>query len=99
MTLRGLARVHFSQQKYSQAITLFSEALEICTDIGDRYGRAFSLSCLGDVHRDQGNHGDAIGPYTEAAEVFEQIGRTEDAAYASRQAAKVRRLSEQQEAA
>ncbi|KAG8959866.1 hypothetical protein FRC05_007225 [Tulasnella sp. 425] len=96
--LWGLAEVHRLRDEYSQAIQLLSEALQISMDIGDRYGRAWTLTCLATVHRDQEDHSNAIRFYSEAAQVFEQIGNTQDATYASNQAAQLRRRSNREEA-
>ncbi|KIO24470.1 hypothetical protein M407DRAFT_244460 [Tulasnella calospora MUT 4182] len=91
--------MHRLRTEYSQAVTLFSEALEISINVGSIYLKAFSLLGLADTHRDQAHHDVAIHPYEQAAEAFQQIGHSDGEAFARERAADARRLLKLKEVA
>lgn len=60
LSLLRLAEVQRFRRECNKATTLYSEAMQICTDIGDELGRATALYGLAKVHRRQGDYGEAI---------------------------------------
>ncbi|KIO25600.1 hypothetical protein M407DRAFT_25080 [Tulasnella calospora MUT 4182] len=72
--LWGLADVHRLQDNYCEAMTLYSEALEACTQSGDEGRRANALWGLAEVHRLRDEYSKAIALYTEALQISTDVG-------------------------
>lgn len=73
LRLWGFAKAHRRRGEYEQAISLYSKVSEICTNLGDRKGRADALWGLADVHRRRSAFKTAIPLYSEVLDI-----RTDD---------------------
>lgn len=67
-------RPTYHRDLYKKAASLYSEALEIHTDLGDRRGRADTLCALADVYQRQRLYNHAIPLYSEALEIRTDLG-------------------------
>jgi len=72
--LAGLAHAAAMQDRYSDAIALYGQALPIYRDIGDRRSEATILRSLGDAAARQGRYPDAIALYDQALPIYREIG-------------------------
>jgi tetratricopeptide (TPR) repeat protein len=72
--LSSLAYCHYNLDGYRQAIDLFSQALAIDRDVGDRLGEGIDLTCLGHCHQSLGDYRQAIDLYTQSLDIARDIG-------------------------
>jgi tetratricopeptide (TPR) repeat protein len=72
--LNSLGLCRLSLGEYRQAIDLFTQALAIFRDIGDRQGEGSVLANLGICYRRLGDYRQAINLYTQALAIFRDIG-------------------------
>lgn len=66
--------MHKLRSEYGEAINLYSEALQVYTDFGDRRERALTLWGLGEVRRFQHQFSEATDLYMEAVQIFTDVG-------------------------
>lgn len=76
--------MHRVQKEYSEASTLYSEALQIWTDTGNQQGRADALWGLAQVHQFLNEYNNAIVLYSEALQIWTDIGDRQGMANALR---------------
>lgn len=69
-----LAGVHRFKEEYNEAEKLYSEALQIRTEIGDRRGRGLAVWGLAQVHRARREYKEAIKLFSEAKQTFIDAG-------------------------
>jgi tetratricopeptide (TPR) repeat protein len=72
--LSSLGRSHSSLGDYRQAIDLYSQALAISREIGDREGEGIDLGDLGSCWFDLGDYQQAIDLHTQALAISREIG-------------------------
>ncbi|KAG9018290.1 hypothetical protein FRB90_011620 [Tulasnella sp. 427] len=70
----ALANVHRVRGEHGDAVGLFSEVLQIYTDVEDRTGMAPALWGLADVRRIQNRNDEAVKLYSEALQICTDIG-------------------------
>ncbi|KAG8969418.1 hypothetical protein FRC05_001053 [Tulasnella sp. 425] len=73
-TLSSLAAVHQLRKESSEAIELYSEALQIRTEIGDGPGQASALSSIAQVHQLRKEYNEALVHYSKALQIHTKIG-------------------------
>ncbi|KAG8932156.1 hypothetical protein FRC01_000204 [Tulasnella sp. 417] len=67
-------------QYYSEAIELYSQALQIYTDVGDRGERALTMWGLAEVHRNRREYDEAINLCSEASQIYTDVGDRQERA-------------------
>ena len=72
--LVNLGNCHASMGEYRQAIDLYTQALAIARDIGDRHAEAVVLGNQGNCHYELGEYRQAIDLYTQALAIARDIG-------------------------
>jgi tetratricopeptide (TPR) repeat protein len=72
--LSSLGSCHLSLGDYRQAIDLYTQALAIDREIGDRQGEGADLTGLGSCHLSLGDYRQAIDLYTQALAIAREIG-------------------------
>ena len=72
--LGSLGNCHFRLGDYRQAVDLYTQALTISRDIGDRNIEGNGLCGLGNCHVSLGNYRQAIDLYTQALAIARDIG-------------------------
>jgi tetratricopeptide (TPR) repeat protein len=72
--LNGLGSCQFSLGDYRRAIDLYTQALAIARDIGDRRGESAMLGGLGICHDRLGDYRQAIDLHTQALAIARDIG-------------------------
>ena len=72
--LGNLGLCHYGLGEYRRAIDLYSQALAIARDIGDRQGEGNPLGNLGLCHYSLGEYRRAIDLYTQALAIARDIG-------------------------
>ena len=72
--LSSLGNCHFRLGEYRQAIDLYTQALAIARDIGDRQSEGDALGNLGLCHFRLGEYRQAIDLYTQALAIARDIG-------------------------
>ena len=72
--LANLGNCHYHLGDYRQAIDLYTQALAIARDIGDRQGEGAALGNLGLCHFSLGDYRQAIDLHTQALAIARDIG-------------------------
>ncbi len=75
--LINLGGCHFSLGEYRQAIDLYTQALAIAREIGNREGDGTALGNLRICHMELGEYRQAIDMHTQALGIFRDIGYRE----------------------
>ncbi|KAG9040525.1 hypothetical protein FS837_000509 [Tulasnella sp. UAMH 9824] len=86
-----LARQYRLKNQDDEAVSLYSEAVEISTRNDDKKGRASALRGLADVHRNRKEFDEAIRLYSEVLEIRTDLGERKGRASALRNLASVHR--------
>jgi tetratricopeptide (TPR) repeat protein len=78
---KGLAQANASEAlgnyvkgDYTNALSIFSKALKMAEEIGDKYVQANILTNTGNVYKDQGDYPEALDYYLKALRLKEEIG-------------------------
>jgi DNA-binding SARP family transcriptional activator/DNA-binding XRE family transcriptional regulator len=79
--LCGLGHLRFNQDRFTDAITQFTIALDLFGQAGYHRGEAAALFGLGTAHREIGDHHLAIPALERAREVFDRLGDQEGVAH------------------
>lgn len=85
------AELHYLQEEYTKAATLYSEVIEIYTDTGDEHKRAKSLYRLAKLQQLQGEYCEAVLFYSEAIKAYFNKGDSKGRVAALRGLAEVHR--------
>ncbi|KAG8915991.1 hypothetical protein FRC00_012684 [Tulasnella sp. 408] len=72
-----IAAHHLSRDRHVKASLIFTKAMEISANLGDRKGEADALWGLAEVHRLRGEYDDAIRLYNEVLEISTDLGHGE----------------------
>jgi len=64
---------HFQKDEYSTAITLYHEAIEAATALGDEQGKALALYQLGEIARRQDRLGEALDLLQQSEDIASRI--------------------------
>ncbi len=72
--LTNVGNCHFHLGDYRQAIDLYTQALAIARDTGDRQGEGDALGNLGLCHQDLGDYWQAIDLHTQALAIAHDTG-------------------------
>ncbi|KAG9013429.1 hypothetical protein FRB90_006050 [Tulasnella sp. 427] len=72
--LEALANVHLRQNAYDEALKLYSDALQIRIDIGDKVGSAVPLWGLAQVHLMHNHYDEAAKLYSDVLQIGTDVG-------------------------
>jgi len=72
--LNSLARIHWYEESYSQALQYAQQALQIETALGDESGMASNLSFVGIMQMMLGDYSAGLNHYYQAKEIYESTG-------------------------
>lgn len=61
------------QGQHESAFNSFTEAYRICTETGDRKGRAVALLGVAEVHRDRCELKQAVDVYSQALQIWTEL--------------------------
>ncbi|KIO23336.1 hypothetical protein M407DRAFT_27183 [Tulasnella calospora MUT 4182] len=89
--LMQLGTMHKQQHDYMNASKFYTEALDMCTQMGDSAGKANALFGLADVHWLRNEYKEALTFYSETLKTATEIGNRNGRARALRGLAKVHR--------
>ncbi|KIO18019.1 hypothetical protein M407DRAFT_32314 [Tulasnella calospora MUT 4182] len=72
--LLEMGRIHYSQNKLKEAISVYQQALSTARSARDQENSGLALCRLGGVYYSTGNHAQAEQYFTQAQDIFTQIG-------------------------
>jgi non-specific serine/threonine protein kinase len=76
----GLGCLAYVQGDYSESCVLSEESLQLCREIGDDSGIAWSLQNLGNLALNQGDYKTADAFYAQSLQIFQDLGDRHGAA-------------------
>ena len=73
-TLGNLGIVYREQGHLDRAIEIFSQAIDVCREVGDKRSEGINLGNLGNVYQNQGQCDSAIEHLSQALAIAREIG-------------------------